>query len=100
MVVGEAGIGKTSILYWMGLQIVNGNINSKFIPLFIPLKSITDKATSDELFSVLETRYNIKKYYLKDYKILFLLDGLDQMADYSNIRERLKEKDIFGQKTR
>ena len=100
IVVGESGIGKTSLLLWMGKQIALEGAKAKYIPLFIQMNDVSQIKMRDEFLSLLNTRYNLDEYDVKDRRFLFLLDGLDQIGEYDNINSGLKNKDIFGDKNK
>jgi len=100
IVVGEAGIGKTSFLHWIAKQFLSKSIDTKVIPLFVQLTDIAQIKLKDEFLSLLDTQYSIKKYNLEGWKFLFLLDGLDQIENFGNIVDRLKNKDIFGKENK
>ncbi|MBU0700694.1 HEAT repeat domain-containing protein [bacterium] len=100
IIVGDSGIGKTSFLYWAVSQISSGKMESGFLPLFLELKDIAETKTKDTFLSILDTKYSLKDYCLQERRLLFLLDGLDQVIDYGNIADRLRDKDIFGRENR
>jgi len=100
IVVGESGIGKTSLLLWMGKQIALEGEKAKYIPIFIQMNDVSQIKMRDEFLSLLNTRYNLDEYDIEDRRFLFLLDGLDQIGEFGNIQDRLKSKDIFGEKNK
>ncbi|MEW6006555.1 MAG: NACHT domain-containing protein [bacterium] len=99
IIVGESGIGKTSFLYWLQAQLLEG-IYPGFTPVLLKLKDIAEFKSEDELISIIDTQYGIKDKDLKGGGLLFLLDGLDQITKYDNIAERLKDKDIFSERNK
>ena len=100
VLVGESGIGKTSFLNWTGEEVSKQGIESEFIPLFISLKDIAEIKTMAHFHSILNTQHNLEDYDLGGRRLLFLLDGLDQITNYGNILNRLRDKDIFGKENR
>ncbi|MFH1859935.1 MAG: SUMF1/EgtB/PvdO family nonheme iron enzyme, partial [bacterium] len=100
ILVGESGIGKTSFLNWIGTEVSEGRIESEFIPLVIHLKDIAEIKTENDFHFILNTQYSFKDYDLGGRRLLFLLDGLDQVPDFGNIVARLNSKDIFGRKNK
>jgi len=100
IIVGESGIGKTSLLLWMGKQIALEGEKAKYIPLFIQMNDVSQIKMRDEFLSLLNTRYNLDEYDIKDRRFLFLVDGLDQIGEFGNIQNRLKNKDIFGERNK
>ncbi|MBM4056515.1 MAG: NACHT domain-containing protein [Planctomycetes bacterium] len=100
MVVGDLGIGKTSLLLWIAKQVCSECENAEYIPLFIQIKDVSQIQTRDAFFSLLDTRYNLNKYDAEGRRFLFLLDGLDQIGKYGNINNSLKHKDVFGERNK
>ncbi|HHT9105289.1 MAG TPA: NACHT domain-containing protein [Candidatus Wujingus californicus] len=100
IVVGDSGIGKTSLLLWMGKQIALEDKKANYIPLFIQMNDISQINIRNDFLSLLNTRYNLDEYDVKGLRFLFLLDGLDQIGEFGNIQDRLKSKDIFGERNK
>lgn len=100
IVAGESGIGKTSLLLWIGKQIALEGEKAKYIPLFIQIKDVSQIKIRDEFLSLLNTRHNLDEYDVKDRRFLFLVDGLDQIGEFGNIQDRLKSKDVFGERNK
>jgi len=96
VIVGEAGIGKSSLLDQIAVRVLNGTATNIF-PIFIELKDIEDIRTKQSFIELLSNyrKYNLGEYDLENIKILFLLDGLDQVKEYGNIKKMLKYKDVF-----
>ena len=99
-IVGQAGIGKSNMLLWIAITILT--MKTPYLPLKIQIKDIKDINSKKSFFEFLEgyQNYDLKGYEFANTPILFLLDGLDQIDNYSNIRDRLKTKDIFGSNNR
>ena len=100
IIVGESGIGKTSLLLRIGRQIALESEKANYIPLFIQMNDISEINLRDKFLSLLNTRYNLDEYDVKDRRFLFLLYGLDQIGEFGNIRGELKSKDIFGKRNK
>ncbi len=94
VILGQPGSGKTTLLKWIALQttLKTEELFQPFCPVFIPLKDLG--RSPEETFrshNILETaRYllgnqtdtvSILEEQFQQNKLLFLLDGLDEVAD-------------------
>lgn len=100
LIAGHPGSGKTTLLKWVALQCYNpkNSIFNQLIPVFFPLKNIgenQDLIKSDLLTStclVLEhsgLQTDFIKNAFNENILLFLLDGLDEIADESLRRKTI-----------
>ncbi len=95
VILGQPGSGKTTLLKWLALQCINQRGKYSFenlTPVFISLKDLArDPDGSYREENILEVAMDIiaKEYHDPTFlnesftsgKILFLLDGLDEVAD-------------------
>ena len=100
IILGQPGCGKTTLMKWIALQCVceGKNVFSNFIPVFIPLKDLgrdpdkTFRAKNiHDLTAAMLKGETISPSFIEDSfennRLLFLLDGLDEVADESLRRE-------------
>jgi len=100
MVLGKPGAGKTTLLQYIAVHCDEVDFQSKLIPVFISLKTLSENAKSADEISLI--RYIRKKYcrsqvseqelevLLDNGRLLFLLDGLDEVTE-NKIRAVVKE---------
>lgn len=102
VILGKPGSGKTTLLKWIALQCVNQTGKYPFeqlTPIFIPLRELSrDPDGTYRERKILEVAMDLinKEFtdtaFLNDLfvsgRILFLLDGLDEVAD-ENLREEV-----------
>lgn len=94
VILGQPGSGKTTLMKWIALQCTCSGepIFSQFTPVFIPLKNLgqepgkTYKSKNiKDLTIVFLEKENLSSTFLEEQfeanQILFLLDGLDEVAD-------------------
>lgn len=100
IILGQPGSGKTTLMKWIALQSVSSaeGIFSRFTPVFIPLKDLCrepdktfrSKNIRDFTLEMLR-KENISNSFLEEYfeknGLVFLLDGLDEVADESIRKE-------------
>lgn len=105
LLLGHPGSGKTTLFKWIALQCVTTKKNqhqatfSKYIPFFISLKDFAKnkdwlkQSLSQLAFTYFESR-DLNMSFFKDRfersEIIFLLDGLDEVAD-ENLRREVIE---------
>jgi len=93
VIIGEAGIGKTSAVYHFMLDCLNAN--AELTPIFFSLSSWKKKMTMKEwLLYELKKVYHVDRVpagsFLREHKIFPILDGLDRLH-HSVLRKRLEE---------
>lgn len=94
VILGQPGSGKTTLMKWIALQCTCSGepVFSPFIPVFIPLKNLGQEPGKTyqsknikELTIDLIKSDNLSPTFLEEQfeanQILFLLDGLDEVAD-------------------
>jgi len=115
LILGKPGSGKTTLMKWLALQCLKnkGKFFSQFIPVFISLKDLG--ANPDGTFRAknlvnlaieLYQKENISVEFFLDgqfkaNRLLFLLDGLDEIGDENIRREVINwiQKQYMGQNT-
>jgi predicted NACHT family NTPase len=92
MVLGTPGSGKTTFLKHLAVACANQELLVDYIPIFIELRSISlsefslSDSTKFNLIGIIHQQFidlmNVEKVkqILKDYKWLFLIDGIDEVA--------------------
>ncbi|MFC2084009.1 NACHT domain-containing protein [Bacteroidota bacterium] len=85
IVSGDAGTGKTTLLKKVGQRIIDVNLKSdiKYIPVFL---STTDIYNSEyKIFELIKTKlqtsFKIEDELFKHYKIVLLVDSIDEFDD-------------------
>jgi DNA replication protein DnaC len=94
VILGQPGSGKTTLMKWIALQCTcqGEPALANFTPVFIPLKNLGQdpdntfkKKNIKDLTIALLDNENLSPTFLKEQfeanRILFLLDGLDEVAD-------------------
>ena len=86
-VLGKPGGGKSTLLKYIGIQALKGNLNNKRIPILITLKDYADSNMSLDEFILREFEIcnlpeakPIIQHHLTKGDLLFLLDGLDEVG--------------------
>jgi DNA replication protein DnaC len=100
VILGQPGSGKTTLMKWIALQSVSSaeGIFSRFMPVFIPLKDLgrePDKTFRSKNIRDLTLEMLIKvgisdsflEEFFENNGLIFLLDGLDEVADESIRKE-------------
>ena len=88
-ILGKPGAGKTTFLQHIAIECNRGNYKSDAIPIFIQLRTFAARAPRDlslkqeiaRQWSHLNIEIDLVERLLQDGKILFLLDGLDEVAE-------------------
>ena len=106
VLIADSGMGKTTILKELQYQIVSGNIPTEQIPVYFHfrdflgvfstenlLKRIVDSFPKEIERNAIERTVNLL-FHQK--RILFLLDGLDQVEDRSNLPRLLDRNGLFS----
>ena len=95
MVLGKPGAGKTTLLQYIALNCDEIECQPKLVPIFISLQTLADNAKRPDEIDILG--YIQKKYccsnvsqqefesLLSQGRLLFLLDGLDEVIDEQKI---------------
>ncbi|MCF6153841.1 MAG: NACHT domain-containing protein [Candidatus Brocadia sp.] len=106
MIIADSGLGKTTFLKWLEVQVASRTIepSTEYIPVFIKFTEMATINTYNDLINLIETKFidieTTKEDYIqtkwKEGKLLFLIDGLDQVFDTAIISEKLRSKDIYG----
>jgi hypothetical protein len=100
VILGQPGSGKTTLMKWIALQSVSSSrgIFSRFKPVFIPLKDLgREPGKTFRTKNILDLtrerliKENIYDSFLEAYfennELIFLLDGLDEVAEESIRKE-------------
>jgi hypothetical protein len=94
MVLGKPGAGKTTLLQYIAVHCNEVNFQPKPVPVFVSLKTLAENAKSANEITLLG--YIRNKYcrsqvseqeleiLLKNGRLLFLLDGLDEVIEEKN----------------
>ena len=98
-VVADSGMGKSTLLKELCLDISNGKIKTSLIPLYFEFMEYFEKksleALIEEKFKILAVVSSaLKKYIEKTFsegKFLFLIDGFDHLKDNDDAYNLLKE---------
>lgn len=91
-IIGDYGSGKSAFCHYLLYELCKDS-DSKFDPIFIPLRVFSQNSYDkydkllEDIFDYACTEYRLKitkdefKKEISDGKIIFVLDGLDEMAD-------------------
>jgi hypothetical protein len=95
MVLGKPGAGKTTLLQYIALNCDEIECQPKLVPIFISLQTLADNAKRPDEIDILgyiQKKYccsNVSKQefesLLSQGRLLFLLDGLDEVIDEQKI---------------
>jgi len=100
LVVGHPGSGKTTLLKWIALQCFEiGSVFQGYIPFYFPLKIISDNPNLIKRdlrrFMIYYTKQigtesSIFNSEFENNNVLFLMDGLDEIASESTRRKTIE----------
>jgi predicted NACHT family NTPase len=107
-VLGKPGVGKTTFLQHLAIQCNRGEFASHQVPIFISLRDFAEESRDSGKLSLLSTLTQIfldvgitnpsmLETLLKEGRVLFLLDGMDEVLD-QDISAVLREIRKFSEK--
>jgi NACHT domain len=105
IILGRPGSGKTTFLKNLIIQCINGDFQSHFIPVFITLKAFAEDKGQPSLLEYVHQLIPVVekqdfKSLLNKGRILFLLDGLDEVrvTDLSRVLADIEKiSDLYFQ---
>jgi NACHT domain len=86
LLLGQPGMGKTTFLKHLALQAVESRDESDDVPVYIPLKDLTEDEADCNLQAVIQQEFSsvsadtVGQALLHQGRCLILLDGLDEVA--------------------
>ncbi len=104
MILGKPGAGKTTFLKYVAIQCNRGDFQAERIPIFITLKDFAEAKNQPSLLRYLALQFsNYSRVVdtqltnlLRNGKVLFLLDGLDEVKEEDSSRV-LKQLCLFSE---
>ena len=104
MVLGKPGAGKTTFLKHLAIQCISDNLLTDKVPIFITLKEFAETQEKQSLSEYINNLFtqgkisidHIKKLFISG-KILWLLDGLDEVREEDIDRVVRQIQDLFNQ---
>ncbi|MEW5924530.1 MAG: NACHT domain-containing protein, partial [Candidatus Zixiibacteriota bacterium] len=106
IIVADSGMGKTTLLHWLQISLAKGEFSNDYLPVYFHLSRLENCKNSRELISIISDQFqygasrlrmeSFIEYFHKRGRILFLLDGLDQIQEQGLILQCLGSHDIFG----
>jgi predicted NACHT family NTPase len=121
MILGKPGAGKTTFLKHLAIQCIEGAFKKELVPLFITLKDFAEAPKQPSLLDYLNQLFEsygiapemmvktgsltalvssntmLMELLLKQGRILFLLDGLDEVRETDNSRVLRQIQDFANQ---
>lgn len=104
IVLGKPGAGKTTFLKYLAIKCIDGDFQSRRLPIFITLKEFSESSDSSNLLEFIEKIFSdlgISSIQildlLKQGRALILLDGLDEVKD-QDLKRITEEIKNFSQK--
>jgi hypothetical protein len=106
IIVANSGMGKTTLLKWLELNIGHKEVGAELLPIYFHLSSLQNCNSSDGLIKMTADLFGIAmdrrrligalRYLCNREKLVFLLDGLDQIKKQEIILNCLRQKSLFG----
>lgn len=104
MVLGKPGAGKSTFLKYLAIQCIWEKFQDSRIPIFITLKEFAETKNSPDLLEFISQTlsvYGVKSFQIEHLishgRLLFLLDGLDEVRE-EDINRIIKQIELFSGK--
>ncbi|NET30821.1 MAG: NACHT domain-containing NTPase [Cyanothece sp. SIO1E1] len=88
VLLGRPGSGKTTFLKYLAIRCIRREFLADYVPVFIPIRRFAEDEKTLDLFQYILDKFNHcglepyeLKQLLKHYRLLILLDGLDEVKD-------------------